>query len=69
MPLCFNIESKHYIEIKHTKYISERVLRVLSAVNSLENTWSKNSQGNFKGLLHAKQHIKQIHTYGLIVLD
>jgi heptaprenylglyceryl phosphate synthase len=69
MPPCFNIDSKHYIEMKQTKYISERVLLVFAVVNSLENTWSKNSQGRFKGLLHAKQHIKQILTYGFIVLD
>ena len=69
MPPCFNIDSKHYIETKHTKCISERVLLVFAAVDSLENKWSKTSHGRFKGLLHAKQHINQILTYGFIVLD
>jgi hypothetical protein len=68
MAPCFNIDSK-YIEMKHTKYILERMLIVFAAVNSLENTWSRNSHGRFKGLLHAKQHINQILAYGFIVFD
>jgi hypothetical protein len=69
MAPCFNIDSKHYIEMKHTKYILERMLIVFAAVNSLENTWSRNSHGRFKGLLHAKQHTNQILAYGSIVFD
>jgi len=34
MPSCFNIDSKHYIEMKHKKYISERVLLVFAAIIS-----------------------------------
>jgi len=55
--------------MKHTKYILECVLLVFAAPNSLENTWSKNSHGRFKGPLHAKQHINQILAYGFIFLD